>query len=238
VPQEPKYGFWYEANGEQPGHSLRDGGDSGSTITPEQIADEIERVDSDVADVQDAVDTLQARVLLLDHQELSGQATSGGTALTVPGAVQGLFWRYTLSVLAGADGGGTQPRPLVVRINGDSGDNYRYNGVTWTTSDGSAGTTEAELAGSLPRAGYVGALVTSIAEVTFVPITLGVTSSLVWHGNGWIHRGATSANNHVWKTGGRWNPSAAAVPVTFNIRTSNINDNWASGSHATLWGHL
>jgi len=55
MPQEPLYGFVYEANGEMPGHSLREGGPSGDLILAEQVAEKFQSVDNDIADIQTVI---------------------------------------------------------------------------------------------------------------------------------------------------------------------------------------
>lgn len=132
MPQEATYGFWFEKAGELPGHSLRDapGSPSGEEVLAEQVADELARVEQELAD-------LRAELSRGWQFVASGVESSTGTFtvdVTAGGDyLAGTFDMFRLHLRGHLDGDG---HPWL-RINDNTSAIY-LRGMTSWQADGTA----------------------------------------------------------------------------------------------------
>lgn len=110
------FGFVYEVEGEEPGHSLRAGGDSGADILAEQVEDELVRVDSSVADHESRLGTIEDNGLASWVQVDSGSEPSAAT-FVISGIPTGVYRAVRLTLMGNA---GSASEPIRIRFNGDN----------------------------------------------------------------------------------------------------------------------
>ncbi len=165
----------------------------------------------------------------LDHVEPSGSVGTGAI-VSIPSFLRGRFTSYTLEI----DGHvSVSEEPLVVRLNGDSGSNYRVNAyatdqnLTTVATFGSSST-------AFPRMGYLGEF-GGYHRIHFRPRSTGSTGLMQWTAQGWGNEGGSG--NHITASGGRWNGTVQAVE-NFTVRTTDTGHTWGSNVAITLWGHL
>lgn len=175
--------------------------------------------------------------ILLDEVDMSGQDMPGGSGHTlhIPPALQGTFRSYTVEVTGGVSGGFSHgANAFMVRINGDSGENYRSSSQAWT-SDGTIVSSLENDSSAFPRSGYISTY-RALTTVTLKPMTLGDTGFFSWEASGWGNIGS-GVGGYMFQAGGRWNGSVQRI-TQFNFRTSSISGRvWTSNSRAELWGH-
>lgn len=125
MPTTPVYGFPFEDENDQPGITLT-GGEAGTeAILAEEIETEVERIDTDLSDVQGRVTTIEEVGILgwtyINHGVNSG--TGFTVDLTRGGALPiGAFDMIRLHMRFDLDDEGF----VLLRINNDSSDIYRH----------------------------------------------------------------------------------------------------------------
>lgn len=229
MPQTSVYGFWYEQEGETPGHSLTpDAGPSGPDVTPQQIEDELVRIDGDLAGVVSAlagVETLARQAVVLDEIDAAGLSTDASFSIAGHG------YRHLAIAWVGAH---TEEDSsyvsLNLRINGDNGDVYQSQRISFAANSG-AWSDELVISNSgtfsVLRVGLVGngtrgsGLVwIPAADVTNVRSCWGIAAAI------------RSSNATVCIAGGRYNN-----PVAVNsLQLWPSGSTWGSLSRLTLLG--
>ena len=173
-------------------------------------------------------------LVVLDEVNLTG-AVGTGVDLVVPEMYQGKIRRFEVNVHGGVVRVDGDLMPIVIRINGDDGNNYRVNTIVWDTQNNSVASSRADTAANFPRTGYLGYFTAGSMQAIFYPRSLAATGFIAWTSQGWCNNGTTSNECYVWHGGGRWN--STSQPIThFTVRTSATGDEWAVGTKAMLLG--
>ncbi len=173
-------------------------------------------------------------LVVLDEVDLTGTVGTG-VDLVIPEMYQGKIRRFEVNVQGGVARVDGDLMPIVIRINGDSGENYRVNTIVWDTDDNSVRASRADNGTNFPRTGYLGYFTPGSMQVIFSPRSLAETGFISWTSQGWCNNGATSSECYVWYGGGRWN--GTTQPIThFTVRTNQTADEWSVGTKAMLLG--
>lgn len=176
--------------------------------------------------------SLQPSLVLLDQDSLSGNTYDDYGVLTVPAELRGQFTQYRISVRGGAVPVTTSDlRPLVIRINGDGGENYKSTATVWDDTGRVQGSSYSPTA--FPRTAYLGQYVQGVSNIWLTPSSTGNTGSVSWQASGWIN---TSGAGLSYMSGGRWSGTSAPLEW-FRLSTNASAAEWVSGSRAELWGY-
>src|SRR5699024_499346 len=108
----------------------------------------------------------------------------------------------------------------VIRVNGDSENNYRSMYVKWSTN----GTTDFHNRNNtnFPHVGLFGRYKSQFS-INLMPSSMGNTGIITWNADGWVNRGAGSNNNHhgdLFKGGGRWSSQSTRIKY-FTFRSNH-----------------
>ena len=229
VPVTPVYGLPYERWAGLSGRTLTGGPTGEDPILAEAVEAELQRVDGDVQDTNDALTQLENKLFLLDRVNLTGEVGTG-TPLVIPEAMRGEFDSYVVEV----DGHvGLSLRRLVVRINGIPDDEYRANATAFTSALSVLENTD-HSSTNLPATGLMGEF-GAFHRIVFRPRSKGDTGFVQWVGQGWANEGGSS--NAIVLSGGRWNGTAQEI-THFTVRTNFTEHVWSSNASATLWGRV
>lgn len=172
-------------------------------------------------------------VVELDHANLSGTIGSG-TDLVVPSRLRGIFRSYEIEVDAGIPEGTVQR--VEVYVNGDTGNNYRWDHDRFNPDSGNHAGADAD-GDDGGVIGVVHDFSPSMILARFRPRSLGQVDAMSWAAHGWANAGGGLAST-VTRAGGRWSGGSLQDIEFFRIGSSDIGFTWASNSSATLRGLL
>lgn len=170
--------------------------------------------------------------VLLDEKSLAGRVDTGIDLLVSP-EFRGKIKRYEIEVYGAIERENT-PTPLIVLVDGDTGENYRSTIFRWSTDESDDNTSQ-RVTTSFPYTVYMGRYL-SQANITLLPQDQGDTGYVTWTANSWPHEGAVS-RGYISQGGGRWSGDSVTIR-RFTVKTSYSGDVWTPASWARLWGVL
>jgi len=211
VPVTPVYGLPHERGVTLPGRTLTGGPTGDDPILAEAVEAEVERVDGDVVDLQQAIAALPR---VVDQGEITEPTSNSGINIPVP---SGEFIQLRLT-LRGHCSALTQ---VGIRINDDSTNMYLSGRVTRRASDGEVTDTHHNDSGSMFLLGEWSTLSANNAVIDFFNTH---DSQFISHQARVARMSTNPVNHRISDAWGRITESRLLTHI--NVRTNTVGEGY------------